>query len=105
MGTSFSDAEYAEPLLKAATPDLYKDNSFRIIGLPTDASPVSIKRKLDKAEMLIKLSGVSDWRLDGVLTLSEPINADKLFEAKRRLKDPESRLVDECFWFWPAGKD
>jgi hypothetical protein len=102
-GTSRSD-ELSETLLKAATPDIYAKNSFRIIGLPTDAKPSVIKRQIDKAGMLLKLSGDGAWRPGGALPLDGQVGVETLGEVKRRLNDPEQRLVDECFRFWPTGE-
>ena len=37
----------------------------------------------------------------GAFALNPPPSVDKIREAIARLKDPEKRLIDEFFWFWP----
>lgn len=84
----------------AASPDLYRVNSFRIADLPVDASTREITRQLDKVKMLEKVGGELP-PASGPLPLQPPPGAEKVREAVERLRDPEQRLVDEFFWFWP----
>ena len=37
----------------------------------------------------------------GAFAKASPPTADEIREALQRLKEPESRLIDEFFWFWP----
>ena len=90
-----------ELLIEQATPSLYIRNAFRVLNLPVDATPRDIKRHLEKVELEIKLKesvrrdkeGAGSSPLDGGGSLNE------LRAAAQRLNDPETRLVDEFFWF------
>ena len=86
-------------LLEAGRADLYRRNAFRITQLAVDASPREITRHTEKARLLEKLGGGN--RATGALGLDPPPDRDAVRDALQRLRDPERRLVDELFWFWP----
>ncbi|MBS1819343.1 MAG: hypothetical protein JSU08_15520 [Acidobacteria bacterium] len=82
-------------------PSLYRTNAFRVIGLPVEATPKDIRRKADMLRMSETLGtpapqGRSPLPLDATATV------DEVREALQRLRDPERRLVEEIFWFWPV---
>jgi hypothetical protein len=87
-------------LLKAATPDLYRRNAFRLTGLPVTASAREVARQADKLKMLADLGGQAAQQLS-VIPGMEPPSAEEIREATQRLKDVEARALDEFFWFWP----
>jgi hypothetical protein len=87
-------------LLGKAQPDLYRANAFRITELPVDASDREAARQLDKIRILEKM-GEAARPGGGLMPLKPAPGADRLREAMERLRDPEARLVDEFFWFWP----
>lgn len=87
-------------LLKAATPDLYRRNAFRLTGLPVTASAREVARQADKLKMLADLGGQAAQQLC-VIPGMEPPTAEEVREATQRLKDVEARALDEFFWFWP----
>jgi hypothetical protein len=87
-------------LLKAATPDLYRRNAFRLTGLPVTASAREVARQADKLKMLADLGGQAAQQLS-VIPGMEPPTAEEVREATQRLKDVEARALDEFFWFWP----
>jgi hypothetical protein len=89
----------SELLLSSARPDLYRRNAFRIMGLSVEASSGDITRQLEKVRMAVKYGGGS--RPQSALPLVPPADVDAIQEAADRLRDPERRLVDEFFWFWP----
>jgi hypothetical protein len=86
-------------LKETLRPDLYRINGFRATGLRVDASPREIARRLQQVEMEERLGG-------GASESSGPLQATTSLESVRgaveRLRDPESRLWDELFWFWPG---
>src|SRR4051794_17899360 len=86
--------------LKAVGPDLYRVNAFRIAQLPASASPREINRQLDRIKMTAKLGGGTN-PVSGPLPLQPPPDLEAMRAAVERLRDPEVRLVDEFFWFWP----
>ncbi|MFI6532064.1 hypothetical protein ACIBHY_06420 [Nonomuraea sp. NPDC050547] len=80
-------------------PDLYRENAFRITGLPVRATTRDIRRQTEKMRLMERLgrSGASE----GILPPARPPDEDTRQRAAQRLKDPVSRLVDELFWLWP----
>ncbi|HSI86338.1 MAG: hypothetical protein ACAI35_13145 [Candidatus Methylacidiphilales bacterium] len=90
------------PLLKAAHINIYRENSFRITGIPADASEKDIKKHADKLKMLEEL-GYAQNAKPPAFALDPSPSVDQIRDAMQRIKDPEDRLVDEFFWFWPKG--
>jgi len=88
------------PLLEAATKDLFRRNAFRITGLPVDATTREVARHADKLKMLAEL-GQDHHSHTAAYPMKPPPTLDEIREAIQKLKDPEKRLVDEFFWFWP----
>ena len=86
-------------LLNAAQPDVYLKNAFRITGLSVEATPREISRYGEKIRMMNKLG--SNAPLSGPLPLIPPPDEYTISEAIYKLNDPEKRLIDEFFWFWP----
>jgi hypothetical protein len=93
----------AESLLQAAGVDLYRVNAFRLAQLPVSAPQRDITRRLDKLSMLAKLGTGADGPR-GPLMLTPPPSLDTVRTAVERLRDPEVRLLDEFFWFWPEER-
>ncbi len=89
-------------LLEAATPLVYRTNAFRVTGLPVDASARDMSRELQKRAMLERL-GRGPRGGSGPLDLNPPADADAVRDAMQRLRDPERRLIEELFWFWPQA--
>lgn len=87
-------------LLESADPLLYRSNAFRVTGLSVDASAREISRQGQKAQILERQGKRVDGASGG-LTLDPLPDADAVREAVQRLRDPERRLIDEFFWFWP----
>ena len=86
-------------LLQAARPEVFRVNAFRITGLPVDASAFDITKQAEKIQMFEKWGGGQPQR--GAFRLEPAPNGDQLRGSLQRLRDPEQRLVDEFFWFWP----
>lgn len=98
-GTETQTIPHLEILLSAARPDLFRSNAFRIMGLPVDATARDIAKQAEKQRMAAKFGGVSASA--SPLALSPPPDDEMIRAAVDRLRDPERRLVDEFFWFWP----
>jgi hypothetical protein len=90
----------AEALLDAVRPDLYRANAFRLAQLPANASQRDIARRLDKLIMQAKLGGSFEQARGPLARVPAP-DLDTVRAAVERLRDPERRLLDEFFWFWP----
>ncbi|MEV0612161.1 hypothetical protein AB0I81_02485 [Nonomuraea sp. NPDC050404] len=89
--------------LKELGPDLYRENAFRITGLPVRATARDIRRHADK-QRLLKTLGKAGTN-DGMLPPGRPFDEGAGQRAAQRLKDPVARLVDELFWPWPISDD
>jgi len=91
-------AVICKALLDAATPEMFSRNAFRLTGLPVDARTREITKRADKLEIM----GGVGWSVQtGALATETPPTRDQIREAIQRLKDPEQRIIDEFFWFWP----
>jgi len=88
-------------LFEVATPELYRQNAFRVLGLPVSATMRDIKRKQAKLKMREKLGINSTTEQGRYLQLKPPPDEGDIAKAMQRLQDPETRLLDELFWFWP----
>jgi hypothetical protein len=87
------------PLIEACTLNLFEKNIFRITGLPVDASTKEVSRQAQKLQMLEEMGGGTPNQ--AAFPLIPPPSTEQIREALARMKEPEHRLVDEFFWFWP----
>jgi len=98
------------PLLEACTLELYQKNIFRITGLPVDATPKEVARQAQRLQMMMEdgMAGTATGA-KAAFPLAPPPTTDQIRDALARMKEPEHRLVDEFFWYWPekfgSGKD
>ena len=97
---SKSNLSACPPLLEACTLDLYKKNIFRVTGLPVDATSKEVSRQVQKLQMLAEMGGgAADSR--PAFSLAGVPTSEEIRDALSRMKEPEQRLIDEFFWFWP----
>lgn len=89
-----------ESLFEAAHLSIYRENTFRITGLSVDASEREIKKQAAKLKMLEEL-GQGEEAATHAYALRPAPSVDQIRAAMQRLKEPEHRLIDEFFWFWP----
>jgi hypothetical protein len=80
---------------------LYHDNMFHLTGLPVDATSREIARRQDD---LRAAEVAGDWQSEFTHIMSgrnipDPQIIREIFI--RLQSDPERRLVEEFFWFWP----
>ncbi len=95
------DASLAcKPLLNAATKDLFRKNAFRVTGLPVDATSRDIAKRSNDLKILAELGQDAESQKRSFSLKPSP-SIDEIREALQKLKDPEKRLIDEFFWFWP----
>ncbi|MCI0435985.1 MAG: hypothetical protein L0271_20450 [Gemmatimonadetes bacterium] len=90
-----------ELLLELVDPSIYRVNAFRVTGLPVTASPLDVTRRGERLKMQEKL-GMQSAASGSAMPLTPPPDGDAVRAALQRLHDPERRLIDELFWFWPA---
>ena len=104
VGRHLRDAEECKALLDACTPHLYIHNAFRVSGIPVDASTRDSKRRMDELKIAADAGDLQD-ELTHAFALDPMSDLDKMREAIReaaqRFQDPEHRIIDEFFWFWP----
>lgn len=81
---------------------LYTKNAFRLLNISPQSDARGIKRRLDKIKMMQKL-GTNTAPEKSILPLRVLPDADVLREAGQRLSNPEEKLVEEIFWFWPLS--
>src|SRR5262249_51459082 len=79
-------------LLDFAQPTLYHGNPFRVLRLAVRATEAEAR---GKAEQLLRNR------------VALPLDVDEALirQAFAALKRPETRLLAECFWFWPLRPD
>jgi hypothetical protein len=85
--------------MEACTLDLYQKNIFRITGQPVDATSKEVAIQAQRLQMLEEVSG--DAMTSSAFPLNPPPTAEQIRAALARMKEPEHRLVDEFFWYWP----
>ncbi|WP_131989237.1 hypothetical protein [Chthoniobacter flavus] len=93
-------SDTCKPLLAMARPEMFRENAFRITGLPVDATTRELSRHADKLKMLEEL-GRGESVHTAAFALSPPPGVDQIRDAMGCLRDPERRVLDELFWFWP----
>lgn len=87
-------------LTARVTPTIYRTNAFRLLGMPVTASATAIRRHAEGLERALDL-GMDMATARRALPLDEPPDRQAIRDAVHRLRDPEQRLVEELFWFWP----
>jgi len=86
---------------KALTPDLYRTNLFRILGLPVTAAARDVQRREARRDLHAKLGLPGLEIAGGRLALHPPPGRDEIRGALARLHAPLDRFHAEFFWFWP----
>jgi hypothetical protein len=89
-----------QPLLDASHLNIYRENTFRITGLPVDATEREMRRQAATLKHLEEFGAAEDVVTHAYALRPAP-SAEQIRAAMQRLKDPELRLIDEFFWFWP----
>lgn len=105
LGRHLRDAEECRALLDVCTPQLFLQNTFRISGIPVDASTRDIKHRMDDLKAAAEMGDLKN-ELTHAFALDPTPGLDQIREAAQRIQDPEHRIIDEFFWFWPyeSGK-
>lgn len=109
-GTASSQPEQTAPhqecdceaLLQLVAPELYRQNAFRVLGLPITATTRAIATHVQRLQVLAGVGRV-DPSLNGPLPLKPPPDAEAIRAAEQKLHDPQARILQELFWFWPLG--
>jgi hypothetical protein len=91
--------ESCPALFEAAHPEVYRRNAFRVTGLSVEATPREISQHTERLRMMRKYNANACMKIP--LALDPPPDEHAMREAVHKLHDPEKRLIDEFFWFWP----
>jgi hypothetical protein len=96
-----------DDVCKALTPDLYRTNLFRVLGLPVTAASREVQRREARRALEAKLGLPTDSHAGGSLSLDPPPTQQEVRAAVARLHTPLERFLAEFFWFWPLddGQD
>lgn len=89
-----------DPLIQTANLKLYRRNVFRITGLPVDASARQIAKRANQLKLAGSIGHDTEQK-HSALSIHPAPNDEQIQEALQRIKEPELRLIDEYFWFWP----
>ncbi len=89
-----------QPLIEACTLELYQRNIFRITGLAVDATSKEVGRQVQRLQMMEEQSS-GESLTSASFPLAPPPTNEQIRAALARMKEPEHRLVDEFFWYWP----
>ena len=99
--TQHEEREYAAGILEMARPEMFRINAFRVAELPVDATARDLVRRQQMVEMATNAGLPVPSGSGRALPLMDSTDPEALREAMQRLRDPERRLVEEFFWFWP----
>ena len=86
--------------MEACTLDLYQKNIFRITGLPVDATAKEVAKQAQRLQMLEEIGG-GIAGTQPAFPLKPAPTTEQIRGALARMREPEHRLVDELFWYWP----
>ncbi len=98
---SDSRIDGADIFLELAKPELYRMNAFRVAELPVESTVRDLGKRRQIMEMASKTGMPIPAGSGRFLPLKGTISPDIVQEAMQHFQDPERRLVDEFFWFWP----
>ena len=92
--------------MRLCTENVYNDNIFHLLGIPTTATQRQIRRRKEDVESAHGMGSAAWNREFGHLlgTRSVPTFAE-VTEAFEHLSDPEYRIVSEFFWLWTMDDD
>jgi len=81
---------------------VYATNPFHLLGLSPFANSKSVRRRKEDLESA-EAMGESGWKdeFKHLLGNTQVPSPEMVATAFRRIEDPQQRIVDEFFWFWP----
>lgn len=95
--------------------NIYRTNGFRILGLDITAKHRRIDNRIARVDRFMERNSFNDneplkdvfdkTQNDFLLPVKPEPSYNEYQDAKNRLYDVETRLVDEIFWFWPKTFD
>ncbi|QHN03989.1 response regulator [Granulicella sp. WH15] len=91
------------PLFAVANAKVYQSNAFRLTGLQVSATSREIKRAYQEFGMSKSLNRA--WKPKCLISSAVEPDDDDLEAAFALISDPEKRLLQDFFWFWPDGAE
>jgi hypothetical protein len=104
QSSASSSTEHSETvaiLTDSLVPALYDRNGFRVLDLPADATAREISRRKQTIEKALTHELPIPPGPGRYFPLTPAPDQFAVRDAMQRLSDPERRLIDELFWFWP----
>ena len=98
MGREVGDTPHLENFADLS-PDIYRKNPFRLLGLPSSARLKQVKRRASTMVSQIEsgdAASLADYIIAGLTPL---VDEPDIREASHCLESPEKRLMAELFWF------
>lgn len=97
------DKELDEVLRDLSGTRLYRNNVFRLTGLPPTVSATQVRRRREEAALMAQLGTLPV--ASGELPLTPTPGWDTVNAAFESMRNPVLRLVHELLWLWDAGED
>ncbi|QUH04016.1 hypothetical protein HUO13_27210 [Saccharopolyspora erythraea] len=97
------DDELDEVLRGLGGARLYRNNIFRLTGLPVTASTTQVRRRREEAALTARLG--TPLSAPGELPLTPMPDWDAVDTAFESMRNPVLRLVHELLWLWDAGEE
>ncbi|MFJ1460577.1 hypothetical protein [Nocardia sp. N2S4-5] len=82
---------------------MYRNNAFRVTGVPTTASPTVIRRR--RAELTLSERLGVPYQATGDLPPDPAPDVDAVKMAFETLRDPVARLIHEMLWLWQTDAE
>ena len=81
---------------------VYAMNPFHLLGLSPFSNSKSVRRRKEDLESA-EAMGATGWKDEykHLLGNTQVPSPEMVAAAFRRIEDPQQRIVDEFFWFWP----
>lgn len=81
---------------------VYATNPFHLLGLSPFANSRAVRRRREDLESA-EAMGATGWKdeFKHLLGNTQVPSPEMVAAAFRRIEDPQQRIVDEFFWFWP----
>ena len=84
---------------------VYAMNPFHLLGLSPFSNSKSVRRRKEDLESA-EAMGATGWKdeFKHLLGNTQVPSPEMVAAAFRRIEDPQQRIVDEFFWFWPIDE-
>jgi hypothetical protein len=91
-------SSHSDRVIAAITIDVFDQNAFRILDLPTSSTQLVIQRQSQRLSFEAEFSDQIEFQDSGKLTSATITKASTFRAAKMRLEDPENRIEAHVRW-------